>query len=133
MSDTKLNVQLEGLFTILVGILFICLFPASSGNPVSLLGIRYFNEREARILQQRVLRDDPTKAHTRRNVSWAEIKSTVCLPSCHSTLLFLGKLTPQHQVHQQATAPPHLHDSPGYGPGQHPDGICSVAGGLIRV
>lgn len=49
MSDTKLNVQLEGLFTILVAILFICLFPASSGNPVSLLGIRYFCSSESSV------------------------------------------------------------------------------------
>lgn len=69
--------KIEGLFTILVGVLFVMLFPRSSGNPFSLLGFRYFSEREAQILQQRVLRDDPTKFQPRRNVSWAEAKSTV--------------------------------------------------------
>lgn len=60
-----------------MGILFVCLFPRSAESPVSIVGIRYFNEREARILQQRVLRDDPTKAQPRQNVSLAEIKATV--------------------------------------------------------
>ena len=63
-----------------MGILFIALFPLSSANPVSLLGIRYFSERESQILQQRVLRDDPTKFQARRNVSLAEVKAAVCIP-----------------------------------------------------
>ncbi|KAL2132613.1 hypothetical protein VTI74DRAFT_3603 [Chaetomium olivicolor] len=82
---------LEGIFTILVGFLFIALFPLSSGKPVSILGIRYFSEREAQILQQRVLRDDPTKFQPHRNVSWAEIKATFTnwrlLPHFFMTLL----------------------------------------------
>jgi hypothetical protein len=84
------DIQIEGIFTILVGILFICLFPLSAENPVSILGLRYFSEREAQILQQRVLRDDPTKAQKRKNVSWDEIKATVCLPT------FLPFLRPKH-------------------------------------
>jgi sugar phosphate permease len=71
---------LEGLFTILIGVLFITLFPRSSSNPVSLLKFRYFSEREAQILQQRVLRDDPTKFQPRRSVSWAEARATVGFP-----------------------------------------------------
>ncbi|KAL2165666.1 hypothetical protein VTG60DRAFT_4049 [Thermothelomyces hinnuleus] len=67
---------IEGLFTVLVGALFIALFPPSPGNPVSLLGIRYFSEREVQILQQRVLRDDMTKIQPRQNVSWDEVKAT---------------------------------------------------------
>ncbi|KAK4152520.1 hypothetical protein C8A00DRAFT_34764 [Chaetomidium leptoderma] len=82
---------LEGLFTLLVGILFIALFPLSSAKPVSLLGIRYFSEREAQILQHRVLRDDPTKFQPRRNVSWGEVKATFTnwrlLPHFFMTLL----------------------------------------------
>ncbi|KAK4245072.1 hypothetical protein C7999DRAFT_16732 [Corynascus novoguineensis] len=67
---------IEGLFTVLVGGLFVALFPRSASNPVSLLGVRYFSERESQILQQRVLRDDPTKIQARQNVSWAEVKAT---------------------------------------------------------
>ncbi len=72
--------QIEGMFTVLVGILFIALFPLSSAKPVSLLGVRYFSERESQILQQRVLRDDPTKAQPRQSVTLGEIKDTVSLP-----------------------------------------------------
>ncbi|KAL2157990.1 hypothetical protein VTH06DRAFT_4799 [Thermothelomyces fergusii] len=67
---------IEGMFTVLVGALFVALFPRSPGNPVSIFGIRYFSEREAHILGQRVLRDDPTKIQPRQNVSWAEVKAT---------------------------------------------------------
>ncbi|AEO70550.1 uncharacterized protein THITE_2122161 [Thermothielavioides terrestris NRRL 8126] len=80
-----------GLFTILVGVIFIAFFPLSPANPVSLLGIRYFSEQEAHILQQRVLRDDPSKFQPRRSVSWAEIKATFTnwrlLPHFFTTLL----------------------------------------------
>ncbi|KAK4132811.1 MFS general substrate transporter, partial [Trichocladium antarcticum] len=69
-------VQIEGVFTIIVGILFFSLLPQSPLNPVSLFGIRYFSEREAQILQQRVLRDDPSKVQTRETVSAAEVKAT---------------------------------------------------------
>ncbi len=68
------------MFTVLVGVLFIAFFPLSSANPVSLLGLRYFNERESQILQQRVLRDDPTKGQPRQNVTWGEVKATVSSP-----------------------------------------------------
>lgn len=61
----------------LVGLIFLALFPKSTAHPVSLLGLRYFNEREAQILTQRVLRDDPTKFQPRRNVSLAEVKAAV--------------------------------------------------------
>ncbi|KAL2125017.1 hypothetical protein VTJ04DRAFT_1382 [Mycothermus thermophilus] len=82
---------LEGLFTVLVGLIFLALFPKSTAHPVSLLGLRYFNEREAQILTQRVLRDDPTKFQPRRNVSLAEVKAAFSnwriLPHCLTTIL----------------------------------------------
>lgn len=68
------------MFTVLVGVLFISIFPRSPANPVSLLGYRYFSEREAQILQQRVLLDDPSKAQARPNVSRAEVKAAVGYP-----------------------------------------------------
>ncbi|CAI4212299.1 unnamed protein product [Parascedosporium putredinis] len=68
---------LEGIFTILVGFAFLAVFPESASHPVSLLKLRYFSERESRILHQRVLKDDPTKAQASRNVKWAEIKGAL--------------------------------------------------------
>ncbi|KAJ4264354.1 hypothetical protein NW762_005551 [Fusarium torreyae] len=64
---------LEGLFTVVVGITFIVMFPNQVSNPVSLVGIRYFNEKEAEILAQRVLRDDPSKAIMRRHINRQEL------------------------------------------------------------
>ncbi|KAM0541665.1 hypothetical protein ACHAPJ_013140 [Fusarium lateritium] len=64
---------LEGIFTLIIGITFILLFPNQVSNPVSLVGIRYFNEREAEILTQRVLRDDPSKAIIRRHINRQEL------------------------------------------------------------
>ncbi|KAG7290308.1 hypothetical protein NEMBOFW57_000307 [Staphylotrichum longicolle] len=60
---------IEGAFTVLVGVVFISIFPRSPANPVSLLGYRYFTEREAQILHQRVILDDPTKVQPRPNLT----------------------------------------------------------------
>ncbi|KAK3330042.1 alternative sulfate transporter [Apodospora peruviana] len=68
---------LEGLFTILVGVLFISLFPKAPGNPVSMFGFRYFTERESQILERRVLLDDNTKQHTHQHVTRAELKAVL--------------------------------------------------------
>lgn len=69
--------KLEGLFTILIGICFVALCPRGTSDPSSLLGFRYFNERESYILTQRVLLDDPTKHQLHKTIPWAEIKSAV--------------------------------------------------------
>ncbi|CAK7235487.1 hypothetical protein SBRCBS47491_009309 [Sporothrix bragantina] len=50
---------LEGIFTILTGVVFITLFPGLPNNPVSFAGVRFFTEREQLILQQRRALDDP--------------------------------------------------------------------------
>ncbi|KAI8666545.1 MFS domain-containing protein [Fusarium keratoplasticum] len=68
---------LEGIFTILVGIAFLVTFPTQVAKPVSLLGFRYFNEREAQILYERVLRDDPTKAQVKQSVTWEEMRNVL--------------------------------------------------------
>ncbi|GJC81172.1 putative uncharacterized transporter YOL163W [Colletotrichum liriopes] len=68
---------LEGIFTVLVGIAFFVCFPDQVSNPVSLMGVRYFTEREAEILYKRVMIDDPSKAHAKRSVSWPELRSAV--------------------------------------------------------
>lgn len=65
------------MFTVIVGIIFLSLFPDSVVNPVSLLGIRAFTERESYILTQRVLRDDPSKAYIKPHVTGTEIKNVV--------------------------------------------------------
>lgn len=61
----------------LVGFVFLATFPNTTSNPKSLLRFRYFDEREARILTERVLRDDPSKAQVRRNVTWKELRAVV--------------------------------------------------------
>ncbi|KAM5344981.1 hypothetical protein ACJ41O_010843 [Fusarium nematophilum] len=68
---------LEGIFTILVGFVFLSLFPDSTYNPVSLLKVRIFSEEEARILTRRVLLDDPSKVHVKPNVSKQEFKNVM--------------------------------------------------------
>ncbi|KAJ0320058.1 hypothetical protein COL5a_009968 [Colletotrichum fioriniae] len=42
-----------------------------------MLGFRYFSEREAEILYKRVMIDDPSKAHSKRSVSWPELRSAL--------------------------------------------------------
>lgn len=71
------QVQIEGTFTIMIGIMFLTLFPKSPSDPTSLVGFRYFTPREAQILTYRVLRDDPSKAHAKSHVSRDELKRTL--------------------------------------------------------
>jgi hypothetical protein len=61
----------------MAGIVFGILFPRSPGHPVSLTNIRWFSERESRILVQRVVADDPTKHQNAKNVTMAELKATL--------------------------------------------------------
>ncbi|KAF7562300.1 hypothetical protein G7046_g1807 [Stylonectria norvegica] len=68
---------LEGAFTVAVGLLFLSLFPDSVNNPISLLGVGAFNEREAYILTKRVVLDDPSKIHIKTHVSRKEVKNVV--------------------------------------------------------
>lgn len=72
---------LEGIFTVIVGVIFALLFPSSPANPVNLLKRRYFTERESYILVQRVLRDDPSKHEKSKNVTGAELRAVVRLPA----------------------------------------------------
>ncbi|KAH7310576.1 major facilitator superfamily domain-containing protein [Stachybotrys elegans] len=68
---------LEGIVTVVIGIVFLATFPKEVSNPVSLLKFRYFTEREAQILTERVLRDDPSKRQVRTHVSWEEFRATI--------------------------------------------------------
>jgi hypothetical protein len=65
------------MITVVIGIVFLTNFPNEVANPVSLLKFRYFTEREALILSERVLRDDPSKRQVRTHVTWDEFRSTV--------------------------------------------------------
>jgi hypothetical protein len=77
-ADT-LDEQIEGVFTVLIGILFLAVFPRSTGNPTSLLSLGYFTERERLIMVERIIRDDPSKAQPRQRITWKESKDTVSL------------------------------------------------------
>ncbi|KAF5654218.1 alternative sulfate transporter [Fusarium sp. NRRL 25303] len=68
---------LEGIFTILVGILFILFFPDSPFNPVSLFKFGVFTEREKEILKKRILKDDPSKIHAKPNVTKEEFRNVM--------------------------------------------------------
>ncbi|KAF4121859.1 Major Facilitator Superfamily [Geosmithia morbida] len=74
------HVKIEGLFTILVGIVFTLFFPKSTADPRCLVGISYFDERESRILTQRITLDDASKAESRRSISWAEMRGARTRP-----------------------------------------------------
>lgn len=67
---------LEGLMTIVAGILFLCLFPGTPSNPVSLIGVHFFTEREQMILHKRILVDDPSKVTT-KSIKGRDILSTL--------------------------------------------------------
>ncbi|KAI1010636.1 hypothetical protein LB503_005133 [Fusarium chuoi] len=68
---------LEGIFTILVGVLFILFFPDSPFNPVSLFKFGVFTEREKEILKKRILKDDPSKIHAKPNVTKEEFRNVM--------------------------------------------------------
>lgn len=70
---------IEGSMTLFIALLFVIILPRCPENPVSLVGIRYFNERETSIIVERVLQDDPTKVHPRPHVSPREIWDAVSI------------------------------------------------------
>ncbi|KAI9730566.1 MAG: hypothetical protein M1834_005807 [Cirrosporium novae-zelandiae] len=66
---------IEGLYTILVGVVYNILMPKSPERPVSAFGISYFTERERQIMVLRTLRDDPSKHHRKRHITREELKN----------------------------------------------------------
>ncbi|KAK0656875.1 alternative sulfate transporter [Cercophora newfieldiana] len=68
---------IEGILTVLAGVIFLTLFPSSPSNPTTLLHHVYFTPRESQILHRRILLDDATKAQTHRHVSLSELKHTL--------------------------------------------------------
>lgn len=49
------------MWTVIVGFFFACLFPGIPSRPVTLIGLRYFSDREAFILHQRIVQEDSQK------------------------------------------------------------------------
>ncbi|KAM3497684.1 hypothetical protein MY10362_008977 [Beauveria mimosiformis] len=67
---------IEGMLTIVAGIVFGLLMPKSPDNPSNILGHSYFTPREIHILTQRVARDNPAGEAKNKYVKWADIKAT---------------------------------------------------------
>lgn len=68
---------IEGIFTILCGVVFLLCIPLGPQNPATLFGYRYFTEREEHILRQRVLLDDPSKEKKSHSISKKELLSVL--------------------------------------------------------
>lgn len=64
---------LEGLMTITSGLIFMAFIPKDPSSPKSYLGFSVFSEREAYILQQRVLSDDASKERKHEKISLREL------------------------------------------------------------
>lgn len=75
--DQLTHPKIEGLFTILASFIFAALFPGIPRNPITLLKLSYFNERERSILVKRVIIDDPSKGQKKRAVTKEQLFTTV--------------------------------------------------------
>lgn len=78
---------IEGLITIVAGIAFFTLFPGAPSNPVSLIGVRLFTDRETMILRERVLLDDPRKALSKKSIAGRDILRVLADPKLWPHLL----------------------------------------------
>lgn len=65
---------LDGLYTVLVGILLICFLPENRDHPYPFTGIKYFTERERYIIARRVPLDDPAKLVKKHSISLRELR-----------------------------------------------------------
>ncbi|KAH8649888.1 alternative sulfate transporter [Xylariales sp. PMI_506] len=68
---------IEGLITIVAGITYLVVFPGTPSKPVTLIGIKHFNEREATILRRRVEIDDASKRQHTTKITLKDIKDTL--------------------------------------------------------
>jgi MFS family permease len=66
---------IEGIITIVIGIVFILFMPHSPANPSNILGHSYFTSREIHILTHRVAIDNPAQSSGHKYVKWADIKA----------------------------------------------------------
>lgn len=73
-------VQIEGLYTVLAGVIYMAFYPKSRDEPVPFTRLTYFNEREKHIISQRVMLDDPSKVSgPRKTISMKELGWAVSL------------------------------------------------------
>lgn len=83
-SRNIVNVSLvEGLLTLLIGIVFTLLVPPNVGDGRPLISFgrwSYFTERESHIIRNRVLLDDPRKAKGHIQISRSDIWKTLKQP-----------------------------------------------------
>ncbi|KAF2086701.1 alternative sulfate transporter [Saccharata proteae CBS 121410] len=104
---------LEGLFTVSVGILFTILFPKNPAQPKSILGFRYFSERESQILRKRIVLDDPRKLQKKKWIDWSELKRALSNWTVYPHLLLtMTAVAPNSALNSYA---PTLVQSFGYG------------------
>lgn len=68
---------LEGLFTLLVGAIFACLFPGTPDDPITLTKIRFFTPREQCILQSRIRLDHSNQVKMKDNIEFRDILRTL--------------------------------------------------------
>ncbi|RYO83197.1 hypothetical protein DL762_006242 [Monosporascus cannonballus] len=68
---------IEGMWTVLMGVVFGCLFPASLSRPVPFVGLRYFTDREAFILRQRIVQEDSYKRAVSQNIPFKAVFKTL--------------------------------------------------------
>lgn len=83
-SRFSVNISLvEGLLTLLIGIVFTLLVPPNVGDGRPLISFgrwSYFTERESHIIRNRVLLDDPRKAKGHIQISRSDIWKTLKQP-----------------------------------------------------
>ncbi|KZL70815.1 alternative sulfate transporter [Colletotrichum incanum] len=68
---------LEGICTVAFGLYFLLSFPTELSSPISIARISPFSAREALILEERVIRDDPSKTEVAKHISWEEARSAL--------------------------------------------------------
>lgn len=66
---------IEGMVTILVGVLFALFMPRSPAKPTNVLGHSYFTPREIHILTHRVAAESLTESAKHKHVRWADLKA----------------------------------------------------------
>jgi MFS transporter, ACS family, DAL5 transporter family protein len=66
---------IEGMFTVLTGVLFGLFMPHSPDKPVTIMGYEYFNQQEASCLVNRIRLNGPGKTQARKYVQWKDIKN----------------------------------------------------------
>jgi MFS family permease len=75
LSDWQWMFLIEGILTILVGIVFALLMPHSPASPSNILHHSYFTPREIYILTQRVAKDNRIEGPKHKYVRWVDLKA----------------------------------------------------------